>query len=64
MFTMRTEDAIKHFGNPSDLARALGIKQSSIYDWGEFVPRQRQYELERLTNGALKADWPEPVAKA
>jgi len=55
---MKTKDAIAHFKSPSKLAEALGIKAPSVYSWGKHVPKQRQYELERITNGALKADWP------
>jgi DNA-binding transcriptional regulator YdaS (Cro superfamily) len=54
---MLTEDAIKHFKTKTALAAALGIKPPSIADWGEIVPKQRQYELERITSGKLKADW-------
>lgn len=53
---MRTEDAIKHFGTASALARALKIKPPSIYGWGECVPKLRQLQLEELTGGELKAD--------
>lgn len=53
---MKTKDAIKHFGSPSELAAALGIKPPSIYSWGRTVPWQRQLEIERLTKGALKHD--------
>lgn len=53
---MRTEDAIRHFGSKAALARALGIRQPSIYDWGELVPMGRAYELQDLTGGALRVD--------
>lgn len=55
---MLTQTAIKYFGTRTALAKALGIRAPSTYNWGETVPRARQYELERLTNGDLKADWP------
>lgn len=58
LFHMKTQDAITHFGNASKLAAALGIKAPSVYGWGVAVPKQRQYEIERITNGKLKADWP------
>lgn len=54
---MKTKKAIKHYGTVAKLAAALKIKPPSIYDWGETVPKQRQYELERITGGKLKADW-------
>ncbi len=37
------------------MARALGIDQSSIYSWGEYPPIGRQYQLQAITNGKLKA---------
>jgi hypothetical protein len=55
---MKTKVAIKHFGTKAALAAALNIKPPSIASWGTTVPKQRQYELERITNGALKAEWP------
>lgn len=57
-FAMRTADAISHFKTASALARSLRITPQAITSWGELVPKVRQYELERITNGKLKADWP------
>ncbi|WP_043530431.1 Cro/CI family transcriptional regulator [Litchfieldella xinjiangensis] len=57
---MKTEDAIQHFGGKKiDLAKALGLSPSAITQWGETVPPLRQFQLERITDGKLKA---EPVA--
>lgn len=54
---MKTEDAIKHFdGKKIELAKALKISPSAVTMWGDEVPLLRQYQLERLTDGALKAD--------
>ncbi|MBL8511887.1 MAG: helix-turn-helix domain-containing protein [Betaproteobacteria bacterium] len=61
---MKTSDAIAYFGSKSKLAAALGIKLPSVYGWGEYVPRQRQYEIERITNGVLAAQWPANGKKA
>ncbi|MDP2322538.1 MAG: Cro/CI family transcriptional regulator [Gammaproteobacteria bacterium] len=52
---MKTSDAIKHFGTAAELARALGIQRQSISGWGKTVPLARQYQIERLTAGKLKA---------
>lgn len=53
---MLTKDAIAHFGNSqAELARALGIKPQSVTDWGDTVPPLRQIQIEKLTDGALKA---------
>jgi hypothetical protein len=54
---MKTEDARKHYANNvSELARALGMDQSTFYSWGEFPPPLRQLQLEAVTGGALKAE--------
>lgn len=53
---MRTQDAIDHYGSRRALADALKIRPESTYSWGEEVPALRQLQLERLTEGALRAD--------
>lgn len=54
---MKTDDAIKHFGGKKiDLARALDLSPSAITQWGDIVPLLRQYQLERITKGKLKAE--------
>jgi transcriptional repressor of cell division inhibition gene dicB len=53
---MTKNEALKHFDNSeSALAKALGIRPSSIYDWGDEVPPLRQIQLQRITRGKLKA---------
>ncbi|MCO7217871.1 MULTISPECIES: Cro/CI family transcriptional regulator [Halomonas] len=53
---MTTADAIKYFGGKKiDLARAIGVSPSAITQWGEDVPTLRQYQIERLSKGKLKA---------
>src|SRR5712691_10492691 len=47
--------AIAHYGSASKLARALGVKPAAVITWQE-IPRLRQYQLEVLTEGKLKAD--------
>ena len=53
---MRKEDAIKHFGTATALARALGIRLPSVSEWGELVPESRAYQLQVITAGALTVD--------
>jgi len=53
---MTKHDAITHFGRQASLARALGIHRAAINSWGDQVPLGRQYQLEVLTHGALRAD--------
>tara|TARA_S200002703_G_scaffold59400_2_gene51520 strand:+ start:364 stop:528 length:165 start_codon:yes stop_codon:yes gene_type:complete len=53
---MTTQEAIDHYGDIKSLAAALNIWPHSIYRWGDNPPMLRQFELERLTDGGLKAD--------
>lgn len=53
---MRTQDAVDHFGSQKAVAEALGIKQPSVAEWGEYPPDLRQIQLQAVTNGALKAE--------
>ena len=53
---MKTKEAINYFGGIKKLADALGVWPQVIYQWGEFPPMGRQYELEVKTMGALKAE--------
>jgi DNA-binding transcriptional regulator YdaS (Cro superfamily) len=55
---MTKEQAIRHYGTQAALARALGIHRAAINGWGEQIPLGRQYQLEVLTQGVLKADRP------
>ena len=52
---MTKDQAIAHFGTQAALARALGIQRAAVHGW-RGVPLGRQYQLEVLTGGALKAD--------
>lgn len=52
---MNMNDAIKHFGSKTKLAAALGIQPSAVTQWGESVPESRQYQIQVLTKGKLKA---------
>jgi hypothetical protein len=53
---MTTEQALKHFKTQQALADALGIKQSSVAEWGEYPPPLRQVQLEMLTSKKLRAE--------
>jgi transcriptional repressor of cell division inhibition gene dicB len=53
---MKTADVVRHYGTQTAAAAALGIDQSSVSGWGEFPPDKRQLQIERLTDGALKAE--------
>lgn len=54
---MKTQDAINHFGSQVALKRALNLKaRQTIHSWGEYPPEGRQYQIEVLTAGKLKAE--------
>ncbi|MBA1296589.1 Cro/Cl family transcriptional regulator [Pseudomonas lurida] len=53
---MNRADAIKHFKGIAPLAKALGITYEAVRQWGEEIPELRQYQLELVTDGQLKAD--------
>lgn len=53
---MKTKDVIDHFGSVIEAAKAIGISRPAIYMWGQTVPEKRQFHIEVLTNGKLKAD--------
>ena len=52
---MKTTDAAAFFGSKKKLADVLLINPSAVTQWGEFVPESRQYQLQVLTKGKLKA---------
>lgn len=57
---MKTKEAISHFGTAIALAKSLGISKQSVSKWGEDVPQRRAFEIERITNGVLKAEFIPP----
>jgi len=59
---MKKKDAIDHFGSVAALADALEITPEAIYQWGEDVPSGREYQIQVLTDGKLKAR-PEPLGQ-
>ncbi|MGI2146784.1 Cro/CI family transcriptional regulator [Shewanella frigidimarina] len=56
---MKKKIAVDHFKGKSNLAKALGISPASVSQWPDDVPELRAYQIERLTEGVLKADIPQ-----
>lgn len=54
---MTKADAVRHFGGMTELAAALGVSYQAVFQW-DVIPMRRQYEIERITKGVLKADAP------
>lgn len=57
---MKKVDVVAHFGNTVKVAEALGIAQAAVSQWGEDIPQRRAFELQHITEGALKADFTPP----
>lgn len=53
---MKTKDAIDHFGTQTALAKALGITQPTVAEWGEYPPPLRQLQIQQVTVGQLQAE--------
>lgn len=51
---MKRQTAIDYYGSIPKLAQALKITYEAVRQWGDEVPELRQYQLEKLTDGALK----------
>ena len=51
---MKKDEVLAYYGTQVQLAKTLGITQAAVAQWRE-VPMLRQYQIERLTGGALKA---------
>lgn len=53
---MTRKQAVAYYGSVAALADALGVKVQAVYQWGDRPPMLRQYQLERMTKGALRVD--------
>lgn len=60
---MKTADAISHFGTASALAKSLNISKQSVSKWDADIPQRRAFEIERITKGALKAEFIAPTSE-
>ena len=57
---MTYNQVLSVFGSQAGIARALGIQQPSVWAWAHtgVVPLLRQYQIEQITGGALRASDP------
>jgi hypothetical protein len=53
---MKTQEAIDYWGGVKNLADDLKTWPQTIYQWGEYPPMGRQYEIEIKSDGQLKAE--------
>lgn len=52
---MKKDEAVRYFGSATELARRLGISKAAVSQWGEDVPTPRDYQIEVITKGVIKA---------
>ena len=53
---MTYTQVLEHYGSQTALARALGISQPTVSLWKGQIPLRYQYQLEVITNRALKVN--------
>lgn len=53
---MTTDEIMRHYRTQEAVADALGISQAAVSQWGERPPMLRQYQIQVLTRGELRAD--------
>jgi hypothetical protein len=53
---MKTQEAIDYWGGVKNLADALKTWPQTIYQWGEYPPIGRQYEIEVKSDSQLRAE--------
>jgi len=58
--SMNPQTVLDHFGSQAAMARALGIKQPSVFAWFKSgrIPYPRQCQIEVVTGGKVKAARP------
>ena len=61
---MKTADVIDYYhGSVADVADALSISVQAVYAWKEYPPSIRQFEIEIITKGKLRAERRAPRRK-
>lgn len=53
---MKIHEAVRFFGGKKKLAVALKTSPAAVSQWREKIPLGRQYQIQIITNGQLKAD--------
>ena len=53
---MNKDEVISYFGGVGQVAKALGISHASVSGWGSVIPKGRAFEIQSITNKALKVD--------
>jgi DNA invertase Pin-like site-specific DNA recombinase len=50
---MTKDEAIKFWGGPTRLAKALGITRDAVYKWKKYPPIDKQFQIMVLSGGRL-----------
>jgi hypothetical protein len=53
---MTKADIVQHFGGVTAAAKALKTNRQTVQRWRDKVPLGRQYEIQILTGGKLRAN--------
>jgi len=53
---MTKDEAIKWAGTQVKLGAALGVSQGTVAGWGDYPPPLRQFQIEALSGGLLRAE--------
>ncbi len=62
---MTFDDLIEHYGSQIGAAKALGLNRQTVHAWKKYgIPEPRQYQIEVVTSGALRAERREPTFAA
>ena len=60
---MKFQDLKNHFGKQVDLAKVLNVTPQAVNRWKDMgIPVPRQFQIEVLTNGKLKAQRTESLS--
>jgi DNA-binding transcriptional regulator YdaS (Cro superfamily) len=49
-------DVIRHFKSAAAAAKAFGVSQSAVSQWGVIVPERIAWKAQILTGGVLRVD--------
>ena len=50
---MKTKQVVKYFGTKMAVAEVLGINRSAVTRWGDIVPINQAWKIERITGGKV-----------
>ncbi|MBE0418526.1 MULTISPECIES: Cro/CI family transcriptional regulator [Pseudoalteromonas] len=54
---MLRKDVIAHFGSATEVVKQLtNLSHGAVSQWEEVIPMGRAYEIQSITNGAMKVD--------